>query len=225
MIVSINQLAYLPWLGYFERIKNSDVFVFFDTVQFEKNSFTNRNKIKTPNGSKWLTIPIKTSGLFKTNTLKNCKILDAKWQKSHWLQIKENYRKSSFWQEYSPQFEVFYQKPYNKLSDLCWEMLQTFVKIFNIKTKLIRSSSLPEFITTKDDLVLDILKHLRADEYISGALGRNYIHEDKFLISNIKLRYQDYKPKNYTQLFGEFIPYLGAIDLIFNQGPESMKYI
>jgi len=225
MVVSINQPAYLPWLGYFERIKNSDIFVYFDTVQFEKNSFTNRNKIKTLQGSKWLTVPVNTSGFFNKNVLVKTHIADDKWRKSHWSQIIQNYRTAPYWDMFSKEIGEIYSHPYSFLSELCWSQLVLFLDILKIETKIIKASQLPNFESKNDSLVLDILKHLDASEYISGALGRGYLDERKFKSLNIKLTYQDYRPKEYRQLWGKFIPNMGVIDLLFNEGENSYKFI
>ncbi len=225
MIVTISQPAYLPWLGYFDKIKNSDVYVFFDTVPMGDRSFSNRNKIKTPQGPKWLTIPVKTGGDLRKSLIKDVETASDTWQKSHWFQIMDNYKKAPFWNEYSPELELFYQKPYTKLSDVCWDMLQILVKAFDLKTRLVRSSDLPVFSSQKDYLLLDILKHVGADHYISGAMGKDYIHEEAFREAGISLSYQEYAPQKYQQLFGEFIPCLAAIDLLFNEGPKSISFI
>ena len=119
MIVSINQPGYLPWLGYFHRIAISDLHVVLDQVQFEKNSVTNRNKIKTPTGWNWLTVPVKTKGKFGALSINNIEIDNTKdWAQKHWKTICQNYSKSPYFKEYSEGFEKIYESKWERLIDL-----------------------------------------------------------------------------------------------------------
>jgi len=225
MTVSINQPAYLPWLGYLDRIKASDVFVYLDTVQFEKGSFVNRNKIKTPQGAKWLTVPVRTSGLLGNNILKETEIAGDEWRESHWNQIVQSYKKAPHWNRYSDAIKDTYARPYRLLSNLCWEQLTVFLGILGIKTTIVKSSELPIFDSRKDELVLDVLTYLRADDYISGKMGRGYLDEEKFRQKKITLRFQDYKPRAYRQSGEKFMAYMAVIDLLFNEGEDAPNFI
>ncbi len=225
MIISINQPAYLPWLGYFHRIAVSDIFVFFDFTQFEKNSMVNRNKIKTANGSLMLTVPANLGNHFNKK-IKEINIADKNWAEKHWKSIEINYKKSKYWDKYAPDLKRIYGgKDYQTIDQICYDQLLFFIGALDIKTKIIKSSDLPEFKSKKQELVLDILKELRADIYVSGALGRDYIDEQKFNDENIKLYYQDYRHPEYEQLWGKFLPYMSVIDLLFNCGEKSLDII
>jgi len=224
MILSINQPAYLPWLGYFHRINISDTFVFFDTVQFEKNSFTNRNKIKMPSGPLWLTVPVKLRDHFNKQ-IKDIELADQKWQKNHWMAIELNYKKTRYWDEYAPKIKPIYEKEYRTISDICYEQLILLLDLLDIKTKIIRSSELKEFESKKRQLVLDICREINAKVYVSGALGKNYLDKSEFNEADIKLYFQDYKHPVYGQRWGEFVPYMSVIDLLFNEGPNSKNII
>ncbi len=224
MIVSINQPAYLAWLGYFHRIAISDVFVYFDSTQFEKNSMVNRNKIKTANGPVMLTVPVKLKDHFG-KTIKEVEIASDGWVKKHWLAIEFNYKKAKYWQEYAPMLKKIYEEDYKTVDQLCEAQLKFFVEALGIKTKIIKSSALPEFKSKKLDLILDILKEVKADVYVSGALGRDYIDSQKFTDANTKLYYQNYNHPKYEQLWGEFQPYMSIIDLLFNQGDRSLEIL
>jgi len=224
MIVTIHQSAYLPWLGYFHKIALADIFVFFDTTQFIKNDFINRNKIKTPQGSAWLTVPVKLKDHFQKE-IRHIEIADQKWREKHWKSIELNYKKTKYWNKYSKELKQLYDKPHQFISDLCYEQLLLIIKFLNLETKVVKSSELPQFTNKKQHLVLDICDHLGASLYISGSFGKNYIQEDNFSNRNIKLYFQDYKHPVYEQLHGEFIPCLSIIDLLFNKGPKSKNII
>lgn len=225
MIVSIHQPAYLPWLGYFHKICLSDVFVYLDMTQFEKNSFINRNKIKTSNGPAWLTVPVKLKDHFQRE-IRDIEIADQKWSEKHWKSIEMNYKKSKYWHNYAEELKKIYENKYDNISDLCWDQLVLFVKLLGIETEIKKSSELSEFDSKKLQLVLDICKETKADIYISGKLGRDYIDEKSFNESGIKLYYQDYDYPSYNQLWSnDFIPYLSIIDLLFNEGPDSLDII
>ncbi len=225
MILSIHQPAYLPWLGYFHKINLSDTFIYFDTTQFEKNSFINRNKIKTPSGPIWLTVPVKLEGHLEKE-IGQIELASKKWGKKHWLTIESNYKKAKYWPEYADQLWGLYKKEYNNIADLCYDQLVLFLSWLNIKTKVIRSSELKPRQSKKLDLVLDILEEVKASSYISGALGRDYIEPQRFKDKKIKLYYQSYEHPKYNQLWGdEFSPYMSIIDLLFNEGDGSLEIL
>lgn len=215
MIISIHQPAYLPWLGYVERIKKSDLFIFLDTVQFEKNSFTNRNLIKGANGPYWLTIPVIKKGhlskcLFDTEIVR-----DVDWRKSHLMSIKSSYSKSTSFHEKYEKITKLYDNNETLLADLCFNHLLFWLNELNIKTKIMRSSSL-NISSKKSDLILDICQEVGATTYLSGPMGKNYLEENNFISNGIKLDYHYFEPTPYPQLFGSFIPFMGIIDYWLN---------
>lgn len=224
MIVSINQPAYMPWLGYFHRINISDTFVFFDSTQFEKNSMVNRNKIKTPQGWAWLSVPVKLKDHFEKE-IREIEIVDQKWREKHWKAIEMNYKKSKYWDDYSPRLKKIYEKEYRNISDPCYDQLTLFLDFLGIKTKIVKSSELGHFDSRKLQLVLDILKELKSTIYVSGALGKDYIDNKEFKKAGINLYYQRYEHPKYNQLWGEFQPYMNIIDLLFNEGSNSINII
>jgi hypothetical protein len=224
MIISINQPAYLPWLGYFHRIGLSDMFVYFDTTQFEKNSFVNRNKIKTSQGPLWLTVPVKLKGHFNKK-IKEIEIADQSWQRKHWDTIIMNYKKAKYWKDYSEALESFYNRKYKYISDLCYKELVLFNKLLGLKTKIIKTSELAPSKAHKQDLILEICKSLNSNSYISGALGRDYLDLKQFNKNNIKVYFQNYKSPIYNQLWEKFVPNLSVLDLLLNEGPNSLNII
>jgi len=225
VIVSINQPAYLPWLGYFHRIAASDLHIVLDHVQFEKNSFTNRNKVRTANGSAWLTVPVKTSGRFGELAINSLEIDNkSDWRRKHWQTVQQSYAKAAHFREHEAFFRELYGTPWEKLVDLCERVTSYLVQSFGIKSRLVRSSEM-KGRGAKDELVLNLCREAGASTYISGALGRDYLREELFREAGIKVLYQDYHHPEYPQVYKPFEPYMAAVDLLFNCGPKSLEII
>lgn len=215
MILSAHQPAYLPWLGYFDKIASADVFVYLDTVQFEKNSFINRNQIKTPQGALWLTIPVKTKG-HTSASLRSTEIDDTQpWRAKHLKSIEMNYRKAPRFEEFFPKIEALIRMPESNLAEYCFHQLRFWLDELAIDTQVVRSSQLP-VESTKSDLVLDLCRYFSAKHYLSGAFGRSYLIEDKFKKMGIEIEYQNFKSQSYPQLWKEFIPNLSILDWWMN---------
>lgn len=224
MILTAHQPSYLPWLGLFHKIALSDVYIFLDNTQFEKNSFTNRNKIKTANGPIWLTVPVLAKDHFNKTT-KELEIDNSKdWRASHWKSIYLNYKKAPFFNKYADFFEDVYKKEWQFLSDLNEYMLKWFLNELGIKVKYHKGSEL-NLKGHKFDLVSDMCKKLGADLYIFGILGRDYAEKERFIKQGIKIYFQDYKHPAYPQSWGGFLPYMSVIDLLFNRGPKSLEVL
>lgn len=218
MILSAHQAAYLPWLGYFDKIARADVFVYLDNVQFEKNSFTNRNKIKTPHGPLWLTVPVKLKGHTST-TMLDTQVDDGQpWRAKHLKTIAANYKKAPFFDYLYPKLEGLMASTEGNLAELCWAHLRFWLAELQIDTRLVRASTLP-ISSRKSDLVLDICRHFGTKKYVSGALGRDYLDEPSFAAAGIAIEYQNYDHPRYPQIWGEFLPYMSVIDYMMNVGP------
>ena len=228
MIVSIHQPNYLPWLGFFDKIKRSDIFVVFDDVQFPrgKKHFGHRNQIKTPNGAKWLSVPIKNkSDMVSFNdTIIN---YDIDWQRDHCSLIVNNYQKAPYFNDYYQGIENIIMSEYKSLTELSTDLIRYFMKELNIDTKIIYSSSISGLGLKGSDKIFSILENTRAKSYItgSGPGSQRYIDEEEFKKRNINLHWQNYECKEYNQLFGDFIPYLSVVDLLFNHGEKAGEVI
>jgi len=223
MIVSINQPAYLPYPGYFHRIEVSDIHIVLDHVQFEKNSLTNRNKIRNKDGWSWLTVPLKTKGKFGNLPINEVEISNTgNWKKKHWNSIKSNYSKAIFFCDHADFFEKIFERDWTKLIDLIKETTDYSLDVFNSKTTIMYSSQM-RVKGKKDELVLNLCKEVGADIYLSGIMGKDYLDEEKFIESGIKVYYQNYNFPEYNQVFPGFEPYMSVIDLLFNHGPDSKK--
>lgn len=222
MILSAHQPAYLPWLGYFDKIARSDVFVYLDTVQFEKNSYINRNQIKTPQGALWLTIPVKTRGHTHA-TLQTTEMDDSQpWRTKHLKSIEMNYRKAPAFEVNFPDIQTLIQQPESNLADYCFLQLEFWCEQLGIQTRIVRSSTLP-IHSSKSDLVLDLCQHFKADHYLSGALGRNYLNEADFQQAGIQIEYQSFKSPVHTQLHGDFTPNLAVLDAWMNRAIPAVR--
>lgn len=216
-MISIHQPAYLPWLGYFDKIARSDTFVYLDTVQFEKNSYINRNQIKTPQGTLWLTIPVKTKG-HTSGSLRTTEIDDSQpWREKHLKSIEVNYRKAHRFNECFPKIKDLLAVPESNLANYCLHQLRFWLDELDITTPVVRSSELP-IASTKSELVFDLCQHFGAKHYLSGALGRDYLDEQKFSDAGIAIEYQSFQSPTYAQLWGPFISNLGILDWWMNSG-------
>ncbi len=222
MIVSINQPAYLPWLGYFHRIAESDLHVVLDHVQFEKNSFVNRNKMRTAEGWTWLSVPVKTKGHFGDLPIEKLEIDNRRnWCGKHLATLTQAYARAPYMSEYSGFLEEVFSKEWDHLADLCRHMTGFFLEALGIDTPLVESSTL-SVDTAKSRMVLDLCREMTATTYLSGALGKNYLDKDMFNEAGIKLVYQDYRHPVYTQCQpGDMVPFMGILDLLLNHGSKS----
>jgi hypothetical protein len=222
MIVSIHQPAYLPWLGYFDKIQKSDLFLYLDTVQFQKGSFQNRNKLRTKGGWVWQTVPVQTKGILYEHSISEIEIDNRQpWQAKHWATIKQNYSKAPFSSEWLTLLEPFYHTSYDCFSDLCWDMLLMFNKALGISTPMQKTSEMTPVDGTKSDLVLNLCRQSNARTYLSGSQGRGYLDEDTFAKFDIAVVYQDFSHPIYTQCHGGFEPNMGIIDLLMNAPDPS----
>lgn len=227
MIVSISQPAYIPWLGYFDRIHKSDVAVVLDSVMLERSSktrFTNRNKIKTEQGWTWLTIPVKTAGLGQPLIRDVLVDNDQDWCQKHWRTIKHSYSKSPFFQDHYGWFEQFYSKRWISLNDLLETTTGYLLRSLGITTPTVSSTNLSA-IGQKADLILNICKELGATKYISGPFGREYLNLSSFDAAGIEVIFHDYEHPQYKQTYGGFQPFMSTIDLLFNHGPKSLEIL
>lgn len=226
MIVSIHQPDYLPWLGFFDKISLCDVFVLLDNVQFSKNYFTNRNKIRTSQEWTWLTVPVLTKGKSdqKIDEVKINNISEKRWAEKQWKSIEQNYRKAPFFSEHADFFYQLYSKEWDSLTELNKTIIYYLVDAFGIKTRICEVAE----IGAKGNgtgLLFDICQALGANTYLSGAFGKEYLDETLFTNHGIKVIYQEFLHPEYKQVFEPFIPNMSAIDLIFNYGNQSLQIL
>lgn len=224
MIISVHQPQYIPWLGYFDKIRKSDAFVYLDAVQYKVREFQNRNKIRTKNGWIWLSVPVVTKGLGKQviNAVRIDNGVD--WRKEHLMSLKSWYGRAPYFSRYFPFFEDTYKRDWDRLCDISLAIIAYILKELEIETPIYFESRLG-ITGKKTDRIVEICGKLKAESYLSGAGGRDYLEEEKFRDAGIKLIYQDYKHPIYHQQFmktkDDFLPYMSVLDLIFNEGPNA----
>lgn len=227
MILSIHQPNYLPWLGFFDKIKQSDIFVIFDNVQYPrgKNHFGNRNKIKIHNNSKWLTVPV--LGKSEIKNFNQIGFKNLEWKEEHLRLLKVFYEKAPFFSEYYDSFAEELRKDFDNLSDQNTNLINYFLNELEINTKVVLSSEIVDESIAGADRIMTILDELNATKYItgSGPGSVRYINEDDFTSRGIELVWQHYDHPTYKQLHGDFIPYMNILDLLFNEGPNSKDII
>ena len=224
MILSIHQPNYLPYLGFFEKASKSDVFILYDSTQFKKNDWQNRNKICTKNGWQWISIPVIHNfgqKIYETKIDVNKRPL-----KSNWQTLKTIYGRAPYFKMYELDFERIYNSEYEFICDLSCDLIILISKTLGLKTKFLRSTMLGEVQTKSTQALIDLCRCVDADTYISGSEGINYIQIDLFKMANINLKFQKFNHPIYTQFnYKNFIPFMSIIDLIFNLGPKSLQIL
>ncbi len=225
MNVAIHQPQYLPWLPYFLKIKESDVFIVLDTVDFQKNGLQNRNQIKTSQGAFWLTVPVKQQ--------RGQKIIDVRidngtdWRRKHWKTILQSYRKASWFEQYEKELEALYAHEWSSLNELNVKLITLMMRWMNMQTPLVRSSEM-KASGAASELVLNLCLEAGATRYLSGTGGRNYLEPDAFERAGVEIVYQPaVLPGAYPQLFPKegFINSLSALDILLNCGDSWGRYM
>jgi hypothetical protein len=223
----IFQPSYIPWRGFFHQVAKADLFIFYDDVQFDKHGWRNRNRIKTHQGSRWLTIPVHDRHAPVEHTLINQVEIDWRqpWNRKHWSTIQQEYGKAPYLKNYAPMLEYFYTLQTGLLADFDVEFTIALARELGIThTRFIRSSSLAQ-TGEKTDRLLSMLVPLGVSHYITGPSARSYLEEDKFAQAGISLEYMVYDYRAYEQLYPPYDPQVSIIDLLLMKGPEALSYI
>lgn len=229
---AILQSNYLPWKGYFDIIHDVDVFVILDDVQYTKDDWRNRNRLKSKEGLTWITVPMLTHGRSGQKICEAEINQRVKWQRKHLSAIQNLYGKSPNFDFCSKLFEEVYSaREWLYLSDLNIFLIQRVCEMLEIQTPLIDSRELKVQIDEEDpgrrtDRVIEICKHVGATHYLSGPAAKSYIEPQKFEMAAISLEYKEYAHyPEYPQRYGEFEHAVSIVDLLCNCGPESSQYI
>jgi len=224
----ILQPSYIPWRGYFHQIYKADTFIFYDDVQFDKNGWRNRNIIRTSQGSQWLTIPVRTKGAVSRGLPIN-KIpiaWDKPWNIQHWRGIQMAYKKAPYFKDYIGFFEQMYAKHDEWLAEFTIRSTIEISRLIGIQhTRFLKSSEMPGITGEKTDRLIQILKSVGADHYISGPAAKAYLEEEKFLNAGIYLEYMQYNYRQYPQLHPPFEGKVSIIDLMFMTGADALNYM
>ena len=223
MIIAIHQPEYLPWLGFFKKMMNVELFVFLDDVQFRKKGWQNRNRIRINDGTALLSIPVHTHSYPKINevTIDN----EKNWSIRHKKSILYNYARAPYFDEIKDFVESIFEKKFQYLVDLNTEIIKFIMNELEIKSKIVFSSEL-EISKKGSGRVLDICKAVGADHYITGTFwAESNLRVEEFKKSNIDVEFQKFQHPIYKQIHGEFIPEMSIIDLLFNEGRKEAKKI
>jgi hypothetical protein len=228
MNVLISQSNYIPWKGYFDSIARCDVFVVFDDMQYTRRDWRNRNLIKTPQGLKWLTIPVDVKGKY-FQKIRETRIADKGWTDSHWGSLRQNYKDAPHFKEMSDWVEPLYRNcNYDFLSEVNLHFIEAINDFLGIDTE-IRQSSEFDLHEDKTQRLVNICAELGATRYLSGAAAKAYMEPERFQNQGIELEYFDYGGyPEYPQLHGDFEHGVTILDVIFNLGAQTasvLKYL
>ncbi len=225
--VVILQPGYLPWLGFFDLVYKADTFVILDDVQYTVRDWRNRNRIKTPNGIIWLTVPVRSQNV-REKLIKDVEIDNSQdWQRKHLKTFETFYKKARCYHEIIEMLLPVYEKKYKFLIEVDLDIIQRIKSYLSIQSELLFSSEIPSE-GKKDEKLLSICKHLNATHYLSGNAAKNYLREEIFEKEGIKVEWHNYKHPYYEQLWMKeigFVSYLSVVDLLFNHGPESLAIL
>jgi WbqC-like protein len=219
----ILQPGYLPWLGFFDQLRRSDIFVFYDDVQFDKQGWRNRNRIKSPAGPHWLTVPVRHERLDQP-------ILEVEidnrqqWALKHTGAIRQFYARAPYLKRYLPELEALLQHPWERIVDLDINLVEQMCVWFGLHRQLERSSNLA-IGGERSHRLLNLCLHFGATRYLTGDAAKDYLDVELFARHGVDVEWQAYRHPIYTQQHGEFVPYLSALDLLLNCGDESVAIL
>ena len=224
--VAISQSNYIPWKGYFDLVASVDEFVIYDEVQYTRRDWRNRNQIKTPGGLQWLSVPAKVKGRYDQR-INEVEIDQGAWQLEHWKAIHLNYKKSQYFDEVASLLQPIYlSNEWSRLSVLNKKLINEVCRYLEIDSRISDSVDYVIDSVCRTSRLVSICEQLGAECYVSGPAAQAYLDESMFLDKDIAVEWFDYSGyPGYPQLWGEFMPHVSVVDLLFNCGKESPKYM
>jgi len=223
MIVAVHQPQFMPWLGYFDKMDQADRFVLLDNVQYKKNEWQNRNRIKTASGPMWLTVPVRYR--FPARIDEVTVSSQVPWKRKHLQALRTNYSRASHWEEVAADLETLYASSWSLLVDVATASVEWLREHLGVTTAICSASELGELREDPTSRLVDICRALDADTYLAGAGGRAYMDLEHFERAGIRVIFQHYDHPDYPQLYGEFCAYLSALDLVLNCGSEALAIL
>ncbi len=222
-IVAILQSNYIPWKGYFDLINSVDEFILYDDVQYTRRDWRNRNKIKTPDGTQWLTIPVEVKGKY-FQKINETLINDSSWSKNHWTRICSAYSKSPFFKTYGPIIEAIYSNCKSlSLSEINSIFISEICKHLEITTPITDCTSYPTETENPSERLLQICTQAGATIYVSGPAAKDYLDVTIFHKNGIEVQWVNYSGyPEYPQFYPPFDHYVSVLDLLFNVGPNAL---
>jgi hypothetical protein len=225
MKVAIHQPEYLGYLGFYNKMINADAYIFLDNVQLAKRDFVRRNRIMGQGEPLWLSVPVITKGRYYQE-IREVQIDNTQhWRQSHWKSIQMQYTRTPFFKTYAGHFEKIYASDWERLADLNIALIRSMAAILGIERPFYKASELG-VTGQSSQLLADLTLAVGGDVYLSGPMGRDYLEHELFAARALLVEYNDFIHPVYTQKGGvEFVPYLAAIDLLFNVGPTARDVI
>lgn len=225
-VVVIHQPDFVPYLGFFHRFLYADFYIALDHVQYVKKSsraWTHRDKIKTAQGEKWLTVSVKKAP--RETAINQIELsTDNDWRMENLSLLEQNYRKAPYYKELMPEVERLYAQPYRMLRDFNMASIEMLMDMLDVRIPWVWSSSLDP-VGAKNELLVGLLQKVSATHYLSGVGARDYFEREPFIQSRVEVIWQDFTHPEYTQQFGDFVPYLSALDVLFNHGITTSREI
>jgi hypothetical protein len=220
MRVAIHQPQFLPWLGYLDKIDRADLFVVLDSVQFKKQEWQNRNRIRTAQGWQWVTVPILQKFGQKLNDVRINPTVD--WRAKHLRAIEMHYERARHRARHFGAMCDLYRQPWERLAELNLAVIRWLLEAFGIKTP-IRLSSEMALREEATDRLIDICRTVGASHYVAGAGAADYMDMPRFEASGIRIEMQDFHHPVYPQCYEPFLPDMSAVDLLFTCGEEALE--
>jgi hypothetical protein len=219
MRVTIHQPQFLPWLGYLDKIDQADLFIMLDTVQFKKNEWQNRNRIRTAKGWQWLTVPVlQHFGQRIDEVLINPTVT---WKAQHLRALDMHYARAPYRDPYLDQLHELYSAPWNKLSELNKATVRWLLEAYGITTP-VHSAADYSARDEATDRLIDLCRAVGATQYLAGAGAERYMDKPRFESSGVRLDTQVFQHPIYRQVYEPFEPNLSALDLLLMQGPDAL---
>ncbi len=222
MLATIHQPNYLPWPGFFHKWMSADAFVILDTVQFHKNDWQNRNRIKTANGAQWLTVPVHYRFPAHINEVG---IVEGTWLRKQSAALEQAYGKAPYFQYYWTDIHSTMMRPWQRLSDMNVALIHLLGGMLECVAPLHLASQMQTSDSDPTDRLIGLCREIGATGYLAGIDGKKYMQTGKFSEAGIDVCYQDVAAPVYDQLYGEFVSHLSVVDLLFNVGPEAPDVI
>jgi hypothetical protein len=224
--VAVVQSNYIPWKGYFDLVRRVDEFVLYDDVQYTRRDWRNRNRIKTPHGVQWLTIPVQVKGRY-LQKIKDTVVSGDDWRREHWDTLTHCYGRAPFFRAFADQFGALYLGSREKyLSEINRAWLSALCGTLGIRTRL--SWSMDYAVAAEDptERLLEVCRRAGAAEYLSGPAARAYLDEGAFGRAGVRVAWMDYSGyPEYPQLYPPFDHRVSVLDLLFMTGPDAPAYL
>ena len=219
MVITIHQPDFLPWLGFFDRWRKSDLYIILDDVQFLRRGWHHRDKIKTREGAIWHTVPVVKKGQYH-QLFRNVKIdNDTNWRNKHLKTIELNYKKAPNFELYFEKIQNIYNKQHLFLIDMNMELLHFLADELGITTPYIFASD-NKITSTSIQRLVDLVKLVDGTDYLTGLGSKDYLDESYFKKENIKVIWHEFQHPIYSQLHGKFIPMLSSFDYLMMRTPN-----